>query len=233
MKPNPVNLFYKGTAAVLVVALSVVLAACSSPTAAPPTESPATTTPSAPQRQGAGGTIASISGTKLTLTTAQGQATVNIGPATRIEKAVTGALNDLVPGQVLIITGTPDSSGKNVTATNITIRQQDPNAPLPSPDEANPSLRRRPGNGTGTGPSGTPGERGIVGVLTTLNGNTLTITTAQTAQVQVIVTVTPGTVIEKTASGIMADLKTGDFVTVFGTADSSGNINAVNITDRQ
>ena len=77
--------------------------------------------------QGAGsrtmGTISSISGNNLTVTTMQGEITVTINSSTTIRKSVTGTTADLSTGQSLIIRGSQDSSG-NVIAYSIIIQSQ-------------------------------------------------------------------------------------------------------------
>jgi hypothetical protein len=73
------------------------------------------------QRQGTVGSLASIDGNILTLTTAQGTATVNVGPDTIIQETVSGAATDLEVGQTLSVMGSSDSNG-NFTATSVRIQ---------------------------------------------------------------------------------------------------------------
>ena len=67
------------------------------------------------------------------------------------------------------------------------------------------------------------------GAVATVNGDTLTLTTSQGA---VTINITSSTAIEKTVTGTSANLGQGDFVTVSGTADNTGNIDATSITVR-
>lgn len=69
---------------------------------------------------------------------------------------------------------------------------------------------------------------GTFGQIKSINGNTLTVTTAQNTDVTV--TLSNTTRIEKTSSGTAADLQTGEQVTVAGQRDSNGNITAVQVT---
>jgi hypothetical protein len=69
-------------------------------------------------------------------------------------------------------------------------------------------------------------SQGVNGTLAGINGNTLTLTTADG---QVIVNVDSGTIIERTVNGALSDLSQGEFVTIIGTTDSSGDISATSI----
>ena len=88
------------------------------------------------------------------------------------------------------------------------------------------------GNGNFTGPEGTPGAGGAgrggfgggaQGQVKSIDGNTLTISTAQNVTT---VTLSGTTTIMKSDPGTIADLKVGDRVLVTGQRDSSGNITA-------
>jgi hypothetical protein len=214
---------------VLATALSIVTVACSSTSSSTTsstgstTTTPAstTTTTSIVQRQGSNGTIASINGNILTLTTSQGQVTVNISSSTTIEKTAAGTAGDLNKGDSVTISGTADSSG-NISATSITVRPQGQSLPTT-------------GNGGGFAiPNG--GFSGVgtnlqftIGTISGINGNSLTVTTAQS---QVTVNISSSTVIQKTENGALSDLQTGVSLTVVGPTDSNGNINATSISIR-
>ena len=66
------------------------------------------------------GTISTVNGNSLTVTTTQGQVTVNIGPDTVIETTESGSSTDLQTGASLTVAGTTSSSG-SINATSITI----------------------------------------------------------------------------------------------------------------
>ncbi len=74
-------------------------------------------------RPGTVGTISGISGNTLTVTTAQGQVTVNVDSNTVIQKTATGALSDLSVGDSLTVFGTLDSNGA-ISAASIMVRPE-------------------------------------------------------------------------------------------------------------
>ncbi len=67
---------------------------------------------------GVAGTIKSISGDTLQVSTAQNVTTVTLSGATTIQKSVTATTSDLQVGQQITVRGQRDSSG-NVAATSI------------------------------------------------------------------------------------------------------------------
>ena len=92
------------------------------------------------------------------------------------------------------------------------------------------------GGGNFTGAAGTPGAGGAgrsgfgggaQGQVKSIDGNTLTISTAQNVTT---VTLSGTTTILKSDPGTVADLKVGDRVLVTGQRDSSGNITASQVT---
>jgi hypothetical protein len=177
--------------------------------------------PSQFQRRGANGTIASINGNTLTLTTSQGQATVNINSTTTIEKTVTGSISELIQGDFVTINGSPDSNG-NVNATSIMVMQ------------GQPPTRTTPGNGSsttrpsGTFPGGGTAGQITIGTINVINGNNFTVTTV--AQGQVTVNIGINTTIQKTVSGTISDLQTGVLITAIGQTDTNGDVNATSIS---
>jgi hypothetical protein len=78
---------------------------------------------------------------------------------------------------------------------------------------------------TSTAPSAAQ-RPGASGTLTKIDGNTLTLTTAQG---EVIVYVGAETFIQQTRAGTLADLKDSQSLTVIGNRDDSGNITATSI----
>jgi hypothetical protein len=237
MKINCKNIIQISAGVTLAAVLSVVAVACSSAssqtTSTVPltTTSTTTTTPSSTettqssqfQRRGANGTIASINGNTLTLTTSQGQATVNINSTTTIEKTVTGSISELIQGDFVTINGSPDSNG-NVNATSIMVMQ------------GQPPTRTTPGNGSsttrpsGTFPGGGTAGQITIGTINVINGNNFTVTTV--AQGQVTVNIGINTTIQKTVSGTISDLQTGVFITAIGQTDGNGAVDATSISIR-
>jgi hypothetical protein len=235
MKINCKNIIQISAGVTLAAVLSVVAVACSSASSQTTSTVPLTTTsttttaPSSTettqssqfQRRGANGTIASINGNTLTLTTSQGQATVNINSTTTIEKTVTGSISELIQGDFVTINGSPDSNG-NVNATSIMVMQ------------GQPPTRTTPGNGSsttrpsGTFPGGGTAGQITIGTINVINGNNFTVTTV--AQGQVTVNIGINTTIQKTVSGTISDLQTGVLITAIGQTDTNGDVNATSIS---
>lgn len=176
---------------------------------------------------GANGTITQINGDALTLNTQQGSVTVTVGSNTSIQKIVASSISDLQTGQLLSVIGTKDSSG-NITATSITARPQKSSSGFTPPNGGNftPGGPNRVGSRSTAGGFG----NGTFGTLSSIDGNTLTLTTMQGQQVTV--TVASNTVILQYANGSVSDLQIGNSITVMGSRDTIGNINAVSITIR-
>ncbi len=87
-------------------------------------------TPNAPQGQGfvgrgANGTIESLEGDTLRLSTGQGTTTVLLTDQTVISRFVTGDRSDLQTGERILVVGERDDSG-NITATSIQIMPTEP-----------------------------------------------------------------------------------------------------------
>lgn len=87
-------------------------------------------TPGAPEGQGfigrgADGTIESLEGNTLQLSTGQGVTTVLLTDQTTISRFMTGERSDLQPGQRILVAGERDDSGK-ITATSIEILPAEP-----------------------------------------------------------------------------------------------------------
>jgi len=87
-------------------------------------------TPNVPQGQGivgrgANGTIESLEGDTLTLSTAQDQTTVLLTDQTVINRFVAGERGDLQPGAQVTVLGERDDSGR-ITATTIQILSDAP-----------------------------------------------------------------------------------------------------------
>jgi Domain of unknown function (DUF5666) len=235
MKINCKNIIQISTGVTFAAVLAVGAVACSSAssqtTSTVPltTTSTTTTTPSSTettqssqfQRRGANGTIASINGNTLTLTTSQGQATVNISSTTTIEKTVTGSVIDLIQGDFVTVSGSPDSSGV-VNATSIMLIQGQP------PTVITPRTGGSTTRPNGSFPGGGTGGQMTIGTINSINGNSFTVTTA--AQGQVTVNIGTNTTIQKTVSGTVSDLQTGVSITAIGQTDANGDVNATSIS---
>jgi len=236
MKTNLKNFIPVCAGLILTVALSVVIVACSSAsstkqsktTSKTTTASPVTSAPVTAQRRGSNGTLASINGNTLTLTTSQGQVIVNVSSSTTIEKTVSGTASDLTQGYYVTISGTADSTG-NINATSVIVQPQG------QPVQSFPTTGIMPGSRGGfPRPGGGASGGGMGGQFTTgtingINGNSFTV---MTARGQIIVNLSANTIIQKTINGALSDLNKGDSLSVIGTTDNSGNINAISISIR-
>ena len=226
-----------GAGLVLAITLSVMAIACSSASSTTTSSTPTVTSTSTEttalpssttaqssqfQRRGTSGTLTAINGDSLTLTTSQGQVTVDITSSTTIEKTVVATVSDLSQGDIVTISGTADSTG-NINATLIMVRPQSQSPPT----TGNGGTFTRP-NG-GSPPGGNTARQFTIGTISEINGNSLTVTTAQG---QVTVNIGSNTVIQNTISGTISDLQTGVSLTVVGPTDSSGNVDATSISIR-
>jgi hypothetical protein len=264
MKMRLLRLAAYGLGMTALAGISTLLAACSAPPATssvPPATQPSSastqstaTTPGAPatpgdlaRGQGVLGTVVSINGNILVLTTLQGQkVNVALSVTTVIDKTVTAALSDLRAGEFLTIAGSPDANGV-IAATSIMARPQSQNSVIPTPSpgaDFTPGAQSPPGDQNGNpggpnqpgGPGGNPGENGngmfsrTIGTLESVNGNTLVVTVMQGSQVTV--SVNDQTVINRTVAGTTADLQSGVFVTVTGKAADNGDVTAESISIR-
>lgn len=235
----------------LMIILLIVTVSCSSSGTVSPTSSPAPsvseeqanapTATSAPrQGQGANGTVSKISGNSLTLTTTEGQVSVNIGSDTIIQKTMAGTVSDLIEGRFLSVQGSKDADGA-ITATSIVIRSENQGMPTAPPTGglSNPAPFTPPmsGNNTGGTPpmadnrtlpgslGGGPGN-GTNGSIAKVDGNTLTLTSTGG---QVTVNIGSDTVIQKTVAGTISDLIEGQSLRVIGSRDANGDITAASI----
>ena len=88
-----------------------------------------------------------------------------------------------------------------------------------------------PGGGTGAGATGTRRGGGVTGTVDKVDGNTITLTTAQGTTVTVAVTT--DTPVLKSAAGTVSDIQAGTHLLVLG-QQSGNNIAAtgIQITDR-
>ena len=132
----------------------------------------------------------------------------------------------------MTVSGATESNG-NIHATSITVRLQGQGGQFTPPAGATPGNGggfTRPSNSPGNGfPNEGTGRPGTMGAISGINGNTLTVATAQG---EVTVNVDSNTVIQKTATGTLQDLIVGDSLTVIGTLESNGAISATSIMAR-
>lgn len=218
----------------LVILLLVVVAACvpvATPATTPapgtePAKPPAPTStntdesmpaipPMSLQRQRTSGTISKIDGNSLTLTTAQGPVTVKINSDNiTIQNVTTGTIADLRVGGYIMAIGPQDANG-NIAATSIVVRSQAQGASPTPPDGATAANPRTPRTGA---------RRGASGTLTKINGNILSLTTAQGAMMVSISS--DNTTIQNFKTGTLADLHEGQLLNVMGSQDANGTVTA-------
>ena len=191
-------------------------------------------------RQGETGTIAGLSGSRITLNTAQGQSTVNLEPDAVIQTNVPVAQSDLKVGQMVSVVGTVESG--ITLASRITLRTDNISPPQfaqPSDGSSVPSVTPRTARPSRSPSSGVPGGGGFpgrfggsidsasFGELSSIDGSTVTVTNSQSQQTTFLIAA--GTIIEKAVAGSPKDLKIGERVTVMGAPDASGEIQAAYI----
>jgi len=128
------------------------------------------------------------------------------------------------------VSGAADSTG-DIDATSIMLRQAQAGQSFPTTG----TTSGFGGSGGGfTGPDGGTfgsgsGGQFAVGTISSVNGNSFTVTTSQA---QVTVNISANTTILKTVNGAVSDLSVGDSLSVMGTIDSSGDIDATFISVR-
>ena len=167
------------------------------------------------ENRGAMGTIASINGNIITITTRERgnetelTKTVTVSSDTKYTKDRTATnLSDLAVGQMIMVQGTKDTSG-NITANSINIETKIPEF---KGHEC----------------------RGAMGTIASISGNTITITTRERGngtESTKTVTVSSDTKYTKDRDTAIAlsDLATGQMIMVQGTKDTSGNITATSV----
>jgi len=166
--------------------------------------------------KGAMGTIASISGNTITITTrgrgneTETTKTVTVTSDTKYTKDrdTAIALSDLVTGQMIMTQGTKDTSG-NITASSINIETKIPEFKGHE-------------------------NRGAMGTIASISGNTITITTrgrGNETETTKTVTVTSDTKYTKDrdTAASLNDLAAGQMIMAQGTKDTSGNITATSV----
>jgi uncharacterized protein DUF5666 len=223
-------------AGTILLLFTTLVAACGSSSVA--AGSTATATPTATNCvTQASGTIQSINGNTLLITTTRGtqiHATYTGNTVFLRETNLTPA--GLQEGMSVAVRAVqnPDSS---YSAVNITVRNPSsltftpgsrPSAAgtasiRPCISRQRPNGRNGQGNFTG-GPGGTTSSQNLAGTVGQLNGNTLTVTDASGADYTV--QLTSSTQIRTDSTAAASDLQVGKAVTVAGTSDNSGGITA-------
>jgi len=182
------------------------------------------------------GSIASVDGNTLTVTTQQGDTKVNVAAA-RIQKTVDGTVADLKAGEMVVASGQQGSDG-NFVASSLQVR------PAGNADQGRfQGQGQRQGQGQGQPQAqnqgqgqGQPqwqnqgqGSRPLSGSVVSVEGDTLTLKNQQGNTTKVILT---GAKIETTIDGTISDLKAGETVIVTGQQGPDGSFTAADIQIR-
>jgi hypothetical protein len=198
----------------VMVVLLMLLTSClpaSTPPAMPPGQGPGHG--GNPNRVGVDGTLTKIDSNTLTLNTAQGNVAINVSTDTIIQKIESAALSDISKGAFVFISGSPDTTG-TIIATSIRIQPESQSASPPPPARTPPPQ----------GGMNIPRQRqGAIGTVTGIASNVLTLNSMQGS---VTVNIGSDTVIYKTVTGSLADLRETQSLSVMGDRDTDGNITA-------
>lgn len=185
------------------------------------------------------GTLSSIQGSTFVVTTSKGNnITVTYSSTTRFTREDSVPATSLKEGTFVTVAVT--STGSTYTATRITVTTGNGSGRFPgftgTPGAGranNPCLNRgqfgTPGTGQPRGSgTGTSNFRGLIGTVSQVTNNTMTIT--DTSGSTFSVTITPQTQVMESTSVTSGALKTGEPLTVSGSPGSNGVIDARSVT---
>jgi hypothetical protein len=151
-----------------------------------------------------------VSGTTITLTGANGPATVDVTPSTRVRELTSAALTDLTAGQCVAIRPTKDSAGSaSVTAAAVLFGPAD------------------------NGQCAPPGRRqghGVIGTVASVGGNAITVTTSDNSPATV--TVTADTRYAKRTTADPSAIVAGLCLMAQGTKAGDGSLQATSVNVR-
>jgi ABC-type Fe3+-hydroxamate transport system substrate-binding protein len=189
----------------------------SSSSGKPTTTTSSSTTPSAGPTPGAAGRggrdkafglVGSVSGSTVTLTGANGPATVDVAPSTRVIEVAPGQLTDVTAGDCVMVRPTKDSSGPpTVTAAAVLVSLA--------------NNGKCGGHGHG---------RGVSGTVASVNGNSIVLTAADNGQTTV--TVTSNTRYIKRSKADTSAIAAGQCLAARGTKDDNGTLQATAVNLR-
>jgi hypothetical protein len=167
----------------------------------------------APASMTVAGTIASVSGAGLTVTTPSGSTSVLTGPTTRVFRLTPAAFQDIKVGHFIGVTARKEPNG-SLTAVEIHI--------FP------PSLRGRIHEGQFRMATGNLMTNATVTqYLSRVSGRTVTL---KYQGGTTTIAVPPNTPVRRLTVGSLDQLKAGMHVTVRGTANENGSLTASSIT---
>ena len=213
------------------VVSAIALAACGTTGAASTASSGATTPTPGPRGFGGGtaGQLVKINGQTLTLSTSNGDVSVVYTSGTTITQTVTGSAADITSGQCVVITGTKDSSGA-VTASAVRLSQPVNGACSQGPG-GGPGGVRPSGGAFPSGaprPSLNPNAAFVSGLVTAVNGVSITVTNPTTSTTTAVTVPTTVTVSQSSAA-TATDLTIDICVTARGQKDTQGVVNATSL----
>jgi hypothetical protein len=153
------------------------------------------------------GTVASVSGSVITLTAKNGGSyAVNAASAKIMKSGATVDITSILPGDLLMARGT--LSGLSMTATTIV-----------------DGVMQKPVGTAGVKPGAVLGAHGLMGSISAINGTSLTLTLrarkGRTSVTQNVLTSGSTVVTKDKVAATFADLATGQNVTITGTKDAT------------
>ncbi len=163
-------------------------------------------------RRAAGGTLKSVNGSTLTVTTPRGgDVTVKTDSGTKVTRIVKGALNDVTAGAVVAVHGTANGTA-GIAAEQVAVLP----AKTPAPAGKGPMAYGPKAQAAGFA-LGTVQSVSASGFTVSSGGSTITVTTSSS------------TAFSKTVQAGVSDLVTGQPIAVGGTPNSDGSITASTI----
>lgn len=186
------------------------------------------------------GTLLSVNGDTLSVTNKQGKnVTVHLEKTTRFTQEKAVAASDVKEGAFVSAVVKQNSDNSTYTATQIVLTDGNTGAFRNNRQRGNnpnancaPARQRTPtGNGNGKGNGGVRtnanGTHVLSGTVGQLNNNILTVT--DTKGDDYTINLTSTTNIMQIGSATTSDLKAGETVTVTGSAEKDGSVDAQNV----
>jgi hypothetical protein len=173
------------------------------------------------------GSVVSLSGSTLVLSTSSGDVTVELTGSTPISETGTGSVSDITVGSCLTASGS-DASGA-ITANRVTVSPEvNGSCPATSFTGGNPGgfPGGRPNFSFAPRPSGgyTSDFASVRGVVTAVNGGVMTVQPSSGSSQGI--TVPSTATVATTTAGSVSDLVSGTCVAAIGPRSSSGAVTA-------
>lgn len=172
------------------------------------TSSSPTPAPQSGEKDHVAGLIASVSGTTVQVNQKSGTATVDVTQSTKVAEMTPAQVTDLTPG-ACVSTRTPKDNAS--AAVRMVVIGTDANGNCAAPQNARPGMVR--------------------GTVASVNGNTVVLNVSQNGSTsQSNITVDNQTRYEKRAASTAQAIAQGKCLSASGTTDSSGALQAANVT---